>query len=87
MKDLESTVCVTYCVCEAKSGGFIYCLGVPHEFVVKHRDALYRRVGGLSVGVFLAAESAPRFRDLRGPGGIDFEPFLLQPVAVGGSNT
>jgi hypothetical protein len=81
LTDLESAVRVTYCVCAAKAGGrFIYCLGVKHEFVLKHLDALYKRVdknSRLAIGVFLAADSAPRFRDLRGPGGIDFASFLL----------
>jgi hypothetical protein len=50
------------------------------ELTLKHRDALYERVdrsGGLSIGVILSADSATRFRDLRGPGGLDFGAFLL----------
>lgn len=78
LKDLESAVSVTYCICQ--DGGSFYCLQVPHRYVLDHRAALYERIdksGGPSIGVFLAADAAAKFRDVRGTGGIDFGQFLL----------
>lgn len=81
LKDLKAAVSVTYCFCEGKNGGsFIYCLRVPHQYVLNHQAALYERSdksGGRSIGVFLSADSAARFRDVRGAGGINFGQFLL----------
>jgi hypothetical protein len=81
LKDLESGATVTYCVCQSKDdGSFIYCLRVPHQYVLDHRDALYERIdksGRPSIGVFLAADSPTRFKDVRGTGDIDFGQFLL----------
>jgi hypothetical protein len=84
LKDLESAVSVTYCVCQSKDGGSFYCLRVPHQHVLDHRTALYERIdksGGSSISVFLAADPAARFRDVRSAGGIDFGQFLL-PVGA-----
>jgi len=80
LKDLESAVHVTYCVCQSEDGDSFYCLRVPHQHVLDHWDALYKRIdksGRPSIGVFLAADSAARFRDVRATGGIDFRQFLL----------
>jgi hypothetical protein len=80
LKDLESPEAVTYCVCQSEDGGSFYCLRVPHHHVLEHRAALYERIdksGGPSIGVFLTANPAARFRDVRARGGIDFGQFLL----------
>jgi len=85
LKDLESAVSVTYCVCQSKDGGSFYCLRVPHQHVLDHRAVLYQRIdksGGRSIGVFLAADPAARFRDVRAKGGIDFGQFLLPVEAT-----
>jgi hypothetical protein len=83
LKDLESAVSVTYCVCESESGdGFVYCLRVPHRYVLTHRNRLYERIdkgGRLSISVFLAADSNIELREVRGLGKIDFRQFLLAP--------
>ena len=81
LKDLKSAVAVTYCVCESKDGGSFYCLRVPHQHVLDHRAALYERIdksGRPSIGVFLAASPAAKFRDVRATGGVDFGQFLLR---------
>jgi len=81
LKDLKSANPVTYCVCESKEGGrFVHCLRVSHQYVLDHRTALYERIdksGYASIGIFLAASPAVKFRDVRGTGGIQFGQFLL----------
>jgi hypothetical protein len=81
LTDLESAIPVTYCVCESKDGGsFVHCLRVSHQYVLDHRAALYERTdksGNPSIGIFLAADPAVKFRDVRGTGGIQFVQFLL----------
>src|SRR5216684_4116901 len=45
LRDLKSSVSVTYCVCQSKDGGkFIYCLRVPHQYVLDHRAEMYERI-------------------------------------------
>jgi hypothetical protein len=81
LKDLESDVAVTYCVCECKDGGsFKYCLRIPHQYVLDHRAALYERIdksGGPSISVFLGADPPAMFTDVRSAGGVNFGRFLL----------
>jgi hypothetical protein len=80
LKDLESAVSVTYCVCQSNDGrSFIYCLRVPHQYVLDHWDALDNSTdkSGTWARVFLAADSPSRFKEVRGPGGIDFGQFLI----------
>ena len=80
LKDLKSAVSVTYCVCQSEEASSFYCLGVPHQYVLDNRARLYERVdksGRPSVGVFLAADSSARFRDVRGTDGVGFGQFLL----------
>jgi hypothetical protein len=81
LKDLESAAAVTYCVCQRRDGDGFDCLRVPHQYVLDRRAVLYERIdknGGPSIGVFLAADLATRFRDVRGTGGVDFGQFLLR---------
>jgi hypothetical protein len=86
LKDLESAASVTYCVCQSEDGdSFTHCLRIPHQYVLDHRTALYERTdksGRLSIGVFLAADPAARFRNVRGAGGIGFGQFLLPVEAT-----
>jgi len=81
LKDLESDVAVTYCVCQSHDGiGFVHCLRVPHQYVLDHRALLYERIdksGRPSIGVSLAADPVGNFRNVRGAGDIDFGQFLL----------
>jgi len=78
LEDLESpTISVTYCVCQSRDGRSFCCLRVPHEYLLSHRTALYERTKKGTISVFLAADTATMFRDVRGTGGVGFGQFLL----------
>ena len=80
MKDLQSSVPVTYCICEADGGGFVHCLAILHEYVLEHRPKLYERTdkgGNPSIGVFLAADQDIRFTDVRSASRVRFARFVL----------
>jgi hypothetical protein len=77
LEDLESAISVTYCVCQDKDGGCFRCLRVPHQYVLDHRAGLYWRSDKGAFSVFLAADAAAIFRDMRGTDGVEFGQFLL----------
>jgi hypothetical protein len=64
-------------VCEAgpNESGYHY-LRVPAPFLREHLESLDRPGDGRMVSLFLSADRETRFRDERGPGGVDFAPFL-----------
>ncbi len=74
-------------VCEARPGGrdFHY-LRVPASYLREHLADLDAPGDGQAVSLFLSAEPDARFRDERGPAGVDFAPFAVgaPPAPAGG---
>lgn len=69
------------CQAEDAAGAFFH-LRVPIRFLLRNHEALGFRAAPSRYSLFLSAERDDRFRELRGPGRVDFSQF--QVVAPGG---
>jgi len=68
---------VVHLLCETAPGAAAFhYLRVPAAFLRAHLDDVDRPGDGRMVSLFLSAEPASRFTDERGPGRLDFAPFV-----------
>lgn len=64
-------------VCESEMSTEFRHLTVPSRFL-KANIAGFGLIGEKAINLFLSAEASRRFVDLRGPGRVDFSPFVRE---------
>jgi hypothetical protein len=72
----ENSVIELRCECEIKKDP-PYILLVPEAFLASNLESFYLRDDIQKISLFLSAETATWFRELRGGGGVEFYEFLI----------
>lgn len=72
----ENSVIELRCECENKKDP-PYVLLVPEDFLASNLESFYLRDDIQKISLFLSAETATWFRELRGGGGVEFYEFLI----------